>query len=245
MRPLISPSVPGREYTRNVSIVTLSSRAGGRLFRKKAGSAELCRLLRTYFVPGDKVASFPCLLVTPSWALLRSIRVYGCSRQEPVMEVLASGSIMAVVWKKGLHSYYDPFMLSVKSVAFQGESSQGWRGAWTWALVSGAMPYIPFLLATEWVWKSSLFISPLSLSSPLLPCSPSLFLLPRPTSFLVSLRLGPDSPQQRCPGRAPPGVLLGSSVASSTLFLPLFSCPTPPCPLVVLWVSRSKLEDPT
>ncbi|KAH0518736.1 Transmembrane protease serine 6 [Microtus ochrogaster] len=45
--------------------------------------------------------------------------VYGCSRQEPVMEVLASGSIMAVVWKKGLHSYYDPFMLSVKSVAFQ------------------------------------------------------------------------------------------------------------------------------
>ncbi|OBS69392.1 hypothetical protein A6R68_02010 [Neotoma lepida] len=45
--------------------------------------------------------------------------VYGCSRQEPVMEVLASGSVMAVVWKKGLHSYYDPFMLSVKSVAFQ------------------------------------------------------------------------------------------------------------------------------
>ncbi|GAB1299552.1 Transmembrane protease serine 6 [Apodemus speciosus] len=46
--------------------------------------------------------------------------VYGCSRQEPVMEVLASGSVMAVVWKKGLHSYYDPFLLSVKSVAFQG-----------------------------------------------------------------------------------------------------------------------------
>ncbi|XP_031204396.1 transmembrane protease serine 6 isoform X1 [Mastomys coucha] len=45
--------------------------------------------------------------------------VYGCSRQEPVMEVLASGSVMAVVWKKGLHSYFDPFLLSVKSVAFQ------------------------------------------------------------------------------------------------------------------------------
>ncbi|XP_060245078.1 transmembrane protease serine 6 isoform X1 [Meriones unguiculatus] len=45
--------------------------------------------------------------------------VYGCSRQEPVMEVLASGSVMAVVWKKGMHSYYDPFLLSVKSVAFQ------------------------------------------------------------------------------------------------------------------------------
>lgn len=45
--------------------------------------------------------------------------VYGCSRQEPVMEVLASGSVMAVVWKKGLHSYYDPFVLSVQPVALQ------------------------------------------------------------------------------------------------------------------------------
>ncbi|KAB0347036.1 hypothetical protein FD754_011893 [Muntiacus muntjak] len=45
--------------------------------------------------------------------------VYGCSRQEPVVEVLASGAIMAVVWKKGLHSYYDPFVLSVQPVTFQ------------------------------------------------------------------------------------------------------------------------------
>uniref|UniRef100_A0A8C5NZB2 Transmembrane protease serine 6 n=1 Tax=Jaculus jaculus TaxID=51337 RepID=A0A8C5NZB2_JACJA len=45
--------------------------------------------------------------------------VYGCSRQEPSMEVLTSGAVMAVVWKKGLHSYYDPFVLSVQSVAFQ------------------------------------------------------------------------------------------------------------------------------
>ncbi|XP_006156590.1 transmembrane protease serine 6 [Tupaia chinensis] len=43
----------------------------------------------------------------------------GCSRQEPVVEVLASGAVMAVVWKKGLHSYYDPFQLSVQPVAFQ------------------------------------------------------------------------------------------------------------------------------
>lgn len=80
-------------------------------------------------MPGNKVVSLPCLLVTLSCTLLCPIRVYGCSRQEPVMEVLASGSIMAVVWKKGLHSYYDPFMLSVKSVAFQGEGSPGRRGA--------------------------------------------------------------------------------------------------------------------
>ncbi|XP_006865341.1 PREDICTED: transmembrane protease serine 6 [Chrysochloris asiatica] len=45
--------------------------------------------------------------------------VYGCSRQEPVVEVLASGAVMAVVWKKGLHSYYDPFSLSAQSVTFQ------------------------------------------------------------------------------------------------------------------------------
>lgn len=43
------------------------------------------------------------------------------------MEVLASGAVMAVVWKKGLHSYYDPFVLSVQSVAFQGEGSGPWR----------------------------------------------------------------------------------------------------------------------
>ncbi|XP_047297126.1 transmembrane protease serine 6 isoform X3 [Homo sapiens] len=48
-----------------------------------------------------------------------SFGVYGCSRQEPVVEVLASGAIMAVVWKKGLHSYYDPFVLSVQPVVFQ------------------------------------------------------------------------------------------------------------------------------
>lgn len=56
------------------------------------------------------------------------------------MEVLASGSVMAVVWKKGLHSYFDPFLLSVKSVAFQGEGPQGRRGAQTGTLVSGGMP---------------------------------------------------------------------------------------------------------
>lgn len=39
------------------------------------------------------------------------------------MEVLASGAVMVVVWKKGLHSYQDPFVLSVQPVAFQGEGS--------------------------------------------------------------------------------------------------------------------------
>ncbi|XP_069823255.1 transmembrane protease serine 6 isoform X2 [Dendropsophus ebraccatus] len=38
---------------------------------------------------------------------------YGCSRQEPVAEVLSSGSTMLVVWKQGMYSYYDPFLLTV------------------------------------------------------------------------------------------------------------------------------------
>lgn len=63
------------------------------------------------------------------------------------MEVLSSGSVMAVVWKKGLHSYYDPFLLSVRSVAFQGEGPQGQRGTWAGALVSGGMRYIVFALS--------------------------------------------------------------------------------------------------
>uniref|UniRef100_A0A8D0PQ22 Transmembrane protease serine 6 n=2 Tax=Sus scrofa TaxID=9823 RepID=A0A8D0PQ22_PIG len=50
---------------------------------------------------------------------LNSTLVYGCSRQEPVLEVLASGAVMAVVWKKGLYSYCDPFVLSVQPVDFQ------------------------------------------------------------------------------------------------------------------------------
>ncbi|KAM4650840.1 transmembrane protease serine 6 isoform 2-T2 [Discoglossus pictus] len=39
---------------------------------------------------------------------------YGCSRQEPESEVLSSGSSMLVVWKQGLYSYYDPFILTVQ-----------------------------------------------------------------------------------------------------------------------------------
>jgi hypothetical protein len=38
---------------------------------------------------------------------------------------------MAVVWKKGLYSYFDPFVLSVQPVAFQGEGRErGRTEAW-------------------------------------------------------------------------------------------------------------------
>ncbi|XP_064903822.1 transmembrane protease serine 6 isoform X2 [Columba livia] len=42
--------------------------------------------------------------------------IYGCSRQEPVVEVLSSGPVMSIVWKKAMYSYYDPFILSAQAV---------------------------------------------------------------------------------------------------------------------------------
>ncbi|NXD09997.1 TMPS6 protease, partial [Nothocercus nigrocapillus] len=42
--------------------------------------------------------------------------IYGCNRQEPVVEVLSSGSVMSIVWKKAMYSYYDPFILSAQAV---------------------------------------------------------------------------------------------------------------------------------
>ncbi|KAJ1173681.1 hypothetical protein NDU88_005507 [Pleurodeles waltl] len=44
---------------------------------------------------------------------------YGCSRQEPVMEVLSSGDVLSVLWKQAMYSYYDPFTLSAQAVPFQ------------------------------------------------------------------------------------------------------------------------------
>ncbi|XP_028671076.2 transmembrane protease serine 6 isoform X1 [Erpetoichthys calabaricus] len=38
--------------------------------------------------------------------------LYGCSRQEPTVDVLSSRNFMIVIWKQGMYSYYDPFFLS-------------------------------------------------------------------------------------------------------------------------------------
>ncbi|NWQ61168.1 TMPS6 protease, partial [Neopipo cinnamomea] len=42
--------------------------------------------------------------------------IYGCSRQEPIVEVLSSGPVMSIVWKKAMYSYFDPFILSAQAV---------------------------------------------------------------------------------------------------------------------------------
>ncbi|XP_034150112.1 transmembrane protease serine 6 isoform X2 [Esox lucius] len=41
--------------------------------------------------------------------------VYGCSRQERVVNVLSSGEWMTVLWKQGLYNYKDPFSLSAQA----------------------------------------------------------------------------------------------------------------------------------
>lgn len=85
------------------------------------------------------------------------------------MEVLASGAVMAVVWKKGLHSYYDPFVLSVQPVAFQGEGSGvPWAGRGAVAETQATCWRALHLLCHHWggmgaegrFWK--LLCSPLS-----------------------------------------------------------------------------------
>lgn len=43
------------------------------------------------------------------------------------MEVLSSGPVMSIVWKKAMYSYYDPFILTAQVVPLKGE--EGWRRA--------------------------------------------------------------------------------------------------------------------
>ncbi|XP_041098181.1 transmembrane protease serine 6-like [Polyodon spathula] len=46
--------------------------------------------------------------------------LYGCSRQESVVELVSSRRVMSVVWKQGQYSYYDPFSLSAQAVPSTG-----------------------------------------------------------------------------------------------------------------------------
>lgn len=39
------------------------------------------------------------------------------------MEILSSGPVMSVVWKKAMYSYYDPFILSAQAVPLEGEEN--------------------------------------------------------------------------------------------------------------------------
>ncbi|KAF4799120.1 Transmembrane protease serine 6 [Turdus rufiventris] len=41
------------------------------------------------------------------------------SRQEPLVEILSSGPVMSIVWKKAMYSYYDPFILSAQAVPLE------------------------------------------------------------------------------------------------------------------------------
>ncbi|XP_044297103.1 transmembrane protease serine 6 isoform X2 [Varanus komodoensis] len=80
--------------------------------------------------------------------------LYGCSRQEPVVEVLSSGPVMSVVWKKGMYSYYDPFILSAQAVPLEAcQMTLTLRGTWE---LQGSIktPYYPSYYApnTQCTW---------------------------------------------------------------------------------------------
>ena len=146
-------------------------------------------------------------------AFLCPTRVYGCSRQEPVVEVLASGAVMAVVWKKGLHTYYDPFVLSVQPVTFQGEGSGVlWGGDGLSGRSRGAPWACLPLLCSGWRWGGKVLEAAL-LSK----------LTPAPLTPFISLCSGSISPN--CPITPSPVPHPFSLLLSSSSLLP--SCRQP------------------
>ncbi|XP_066519682.1 transmembrane protease serine 6 [Hoplias malabaricus] len=60
----------------------------------------------------DRLAIYNSLAPVDS-ALITSL--YGCSRQEQVVQVLSSGDWMTVVWKQGQYNYKDPFSLAAQA----------------------------------------------------------------------------------------------------------------------------------
>lgn len=131
------------------------------------------------------------------------------------MEVLASGAVMAVVWKKGLHSYYDPFVLSVQPVAFQGEGPgvpRDGRGAATEPRGAGQQDLL--LLCCSWGWDGG---------RGKVPEAPRLSTLPRPWLLSPVLCLTP-CPYLLPPSPTLPGLAL-SLILSPAIFLFVWSVP--------------------
>lgn len=152
------------------------------------------------------------------------------------MEVLASGAIMAVVWKKGLHSYYDPFVLSVQPVAFQGEGSgvpRGWEGhSGRSQGCSSGLPS-PSLLWLGMGWGREGSGSASALQPHPHPWTPFISLYSRSISPTFSLTPSP-APLSRPPSSPPHSLscpLSDSFFPEVTVCLPSSLCPPlPPLP---------------
>ncbi|XP_069764109.1 transmembrane protease serine 6 isoform X2 [Narcine bancroftii] len=74
-------------------------------------------------------------------ALLTSL--YKCNWQEPVVEVLSSGSVMSVIWKEGQYSSLDTFKLSAQALPIL-DCSANITLREEWGIQgSGGTPYLP------------------------------------------------------------------------------------------------------
>lgn len=152
------------------------------------------------------------------------------------MEVLASGAVMAVVWKKGLHSYYDPFVLSVQPVAFEGEGSgvpRGWEGHRGRSQgCSSGLPS-PSLLWLGMGWGREGSGSASALQPHPHPWTPFISLYSRSISPTFSLTPSP-APLSRPPSSPPHSLscpLSDSFFPEFTVCLPSSLCPPlPPLP---------------
>lgn len=146
------------------------------------------------------------------------------------MEVLASGAVMAVVWKKGLHSYYDPFVLSVKPVAFQGEGpgpglggSEGQKlRAHPWACPSPPWLQLVWAEGEGRFWRSC--CSPPCFPHRPQPCPP----LPLLSVLFPPLLCAPGTPPASSSFSLLPCVFFPSS---SPGLPPLLLSSAPPAPL--------------
>ncbi|XP_067830352.1 transmembrane protease serine 6 [Heptranchias perlo] len=76
-----------------------------------------------------------------SRTLLTSL--YRCSWKEPVVEVFSSANVMAIIWKQGQYSYYDPFILSAQALPML-DCSANITLTEGWAIQGNAStPYFP------------------------------------------------------------------------------------------------------
>ncbi|XP_036425941.1 transmembrane protease serine 6 isoform X1 [Colossoma macropomum] len=84
------------------------------LWHLKASEGSQLELRVEWLLPEcrDRLAIYDSLAPDDS-TLITSL--YGCSRQEQVVQVLSSADWMTVVWKQGQYNYKDPFSLSAQA----------------------------------------------------------------------------------------------------------------------------------
>ncbi|XP_043923954.1 transmembrane protease serine 6 [Protopterus annectens] len=84
--------------------------------------------------------------------------LYGCSRQEPVVQLLSTGGMLTIIWKQGEYSFYDPFLLAAQAVPFQACEADFILERQLAIQGSVSTPYFPSYYApnTKCLWRFKL-----------------------------------------------------------------------------------------